>query len=228
MEPTRAKRRGLFLDRDGVINRQVAGYVTSWEEFELLPGVSGALARLAAFDGPILVISNQSAIARGLVSEEAVAAIHARLSALAAAAGGRIDGFYVCPHHPDAGCACRKPKPGLLLQAAAEHGLVLDECIFVGDAVTDYRAAIAAGCASILVRTGRQGGQIDALAAAAHAAQTAQGGAAPPAIIVATLAEAADEMEQRGLLIGRDVSGSQGVVQEEAPRDPVQQQNHPS
>lgn len=203
-----ASRRGLFLDRDGVINRQVAGYVTSWAEFELLPGVKDALARLAAFDGPILVISNQSAIARGLVSEESVGAIHARLSALAAAAGGRIDGYYLCPHHPHDGCDCRKPKPGLLLRAAAEHGLAIEECVFVGDAVTDYQAALAAECASILVRTGRQGGQIDALAASAYAAAQATAAVPPMApVIVPTLNDVADELERRGLLAGRDFSG---------------------
>lgn len=208
--------RALFLDRDGVINRQVAGYVTSWEEVELLPGALAALARLAAFDGPVLVISNQSAIARGLVAAETVAEIHARLRALVATAGGRIDGFYVCPHHPEAGCGCRKPRPGLLQRAAAEHGLALEKCVFVGDAVTDYQAALAAGCASILVRSGRQGGQIDALAASVHAAQGVDT-AAP--VVVANLAAAADELEARGLLAGRDLAAASGVVKKDAARD---------
>lgn len=216
--------RGLFLDRDGVINRQVAGYVTAWEEVELLPGALAALARLAVFDGPVLIVSNQSCIARGLVREETVAEIHARLRVLAEAAGGRIDGFYVCPHHPDAGCACRKPKPGLLLRAAAEHGLALEKCVFVGDAVTDYQAALAAGCASILVRSGRQGGQIDGLAAAAHAEYTggAEGGCP---VVVANLGAAADELEVRGLLMQRDFPAGATVKQYDAPCVPVLEQS---
>jgi D-glycero-D-manno-heptose 1,7-bisphosphate phosphatase len=77
--------------------------------------------------------------------------------------GGRIDGYYVCPHHPDAGCNCRKPKPGLLLQAAEEHGLDLRKCVFVGDSLTDQQAALAANCQSILVESGRQGKRISML-----------------------------------------------------------------
>jgi len=150
----------ILLDRDGVINRERADYVKSWAEFAFLPGVLPALARLARLNRPILVITNQSAIGRGIISMETVKEIHAKMRTSVQAAGGRIDGFYVCPHHPAAGCLCRKPRPGLLQQAAAQHGLDLARCVFIGDAITDFQAAQAAGCQSILVRSGRQGEQL--------------------------------------------------------------------
>ncbi|MFN8487888.1 MAG: HAD family hydrolase [Caldilineaceae bacterium] len=150
----------FFLDRDGVINRERADYVKSWAEFEFLPGVLPALQRLALLNAPILVISNQSAIGRGLVTSETVNAIHQAAQAKIEAAGGRIDGFFVCPHRPDEACACRKPKPDLLFQAAKLFNLDLGQCVFIGDTLTDFQAAEAAGCQSILVESGRQGPQL--------------------------------------------------------------------
>ena len=149
--------RGILLDRDGVINRERADYVKSWEEFKLLPGALPALRQLAALDIPIALITNQSAIGRGLVTAQGVAEIHANLIDMVERAGGRIDAVFVCPHTPDDGCDCRKPRPGLLKQAAAKLGLDLHQTVFVGDAVTDYGAAIAAGCQPLLVGSGRQG-----------------------------------------------------------------------
>jgi D-glycero-D-manno-heptose 1,7-bisphosphate phosphatase len=153
----------ILLDRDGVINRERADYVKSWEEFEILPGVVAALNRLSSLNVPVLVLTNQSAIGRGLVSLAMVGAIHLRLQSLVYSAGGRIDSFYICPHHPDDGCACRKPKPGLLLQAATGFNLDLTACVFVGDSYTDYQAAQTVGCAAILVQSGRQGSQLPSL-----------------------------------------------------------------
>ncbi|MCB0061173.1 MAG: HAD family hydrolase [Caldilineaceae bacterium] len=152
--------RGILLDRDGVINRERADYVKHWDEFVFLPGVLTALQRLATLPMPILVITNQSAIGRGIVSRQAVDEIHAQAQAAIHSAGGRIDGFFLCPHHPDAGCSCRKPQPGLLYQAAAQFALTIEQSVFVGDAITDYQAARAAGCQSILVKSGRQGTQL--------------------------------------------------------------------
>jgi len=149
--------RAIFLDRDGVINRERPDYVKHWGEFEFLPDVLPALSRLADLGWPILVLTNQSAIGRGLATPEAVADIHRRMTAAVVAAGGRIDGVFVCPHHPDAGCACRKPRPGLLKQAAAAFDLRLADCYFVGDALTDLLAARAAGCRPALVQSGLQG-----------------------------------------------------------------------
>jgi D-glycero-D-manno-heptose 1,7-bisphosphate phosphatase len=150
----------IFLDRDGVINRERADYVKQWSEFEFLPGVLSALRALAALDLPILVVSNQSAIGRGLVSQQGVDDIHWRARTVIEEAGGRIDEFLVCPHRPDDGCACRKPRPGLLLRAAKSYNLTMADCFFVGDALTDFLAAQAAGCRALLVKSGRQGTQL--------------------------------------------------------------------
>jgi len=153
----------ILLDRDGVINCERADYVKNWQEFQLLPGVLPALARLATVPIPIAVITNQSAIGRGIMEAAAVTDLHQRLHEVVTAAGGRIDAFFVCPHHPADNCRCRKPKPGLLQQAAQQFAFSLAEAVFIGDAMTDYAAACAAGCQSILVKSGRQGADLDRL-----------------------------------------------------------------
>ncbi len=144
----------IFLDRDGVINENRSDYVKSWEEVRILPGALAALRALARLDRPIIVISNQSAVGRGLTTAEAVEDIHERLAREVAEAGGRIDAFYYCPHRPDEGCACRKPAPGLLLQAAQELNLDLTRSCLIGDAAGDILAALAVGSFPILVKTG--------------------------------------------------------------------------
>lgn len=146
----------VFLDRDGTINVERADYVKSIEELVLLAGALEAISGLSRFEIPIVLITNQSAIGRGIVTPEQIADIHAHLHAYVRAAGGRIDAIYLCPHRPDEGCACRKPKPGLLLAAAADFHLDLRRCVFIGDSVTDLGAARAAGCQPVMVRTGRQ------------------------------------------------------------------------
>ncbi len=151
-----------------MINREREDYVKSWQEFVFLPGALEAMPRLAGLEVPILVITNQSAIGRGYVSAATVNRIHTRMQAAIAEAGGHVDQIYLCPHRPDEGCACRKPAPGLLLQAARDHGLDLTRCIFIGDSVTDAMAANAAGAQAILVRSGSQGDRLDALLAAAR------------------------------------------------------------
>ncbi len=176
----------IFLDRDGVINRERADYVKCWAEVELLPGALTALRRLAELPIPICVLTNQSAIGRGIVTAQAVAALHARLAAEVAAHGGRIDAFFVCPHRPDERCACRKPQPGLLWQAAQWFRLDLAHCVMIGDAITDHAAAVAAGCPSLLVQSGRQGPELRRLL---------EGNAAVP--IMASLAAAAEELLRR-------------------------------
>lgn len=176
----------ILLDRDGVINHERADYVKSWQEFQLLPGVLAALQRLATLPIPIVVITNQSAIGRGLVAPATVAAIHNQLTQVVSTAGGRLDGFFVCPHPPSAGCDCRKPKPGLLLQAARHFDFDLAQAIFIGDAITDFEAARAAGCHAILVKSGRQGTVLDT-----YFTNTA----APP--LVADLAAAVDLLLQQ-------------------------------
>jgi D-glycero-D-manno-heptose 1,7-bisphosphate phosphatase len=148
---------GVLLDRDGVINRERPDYVKRWDEFEFLPGAIPALRRLAAVAWPIVVITNQSAIGRGLATAEDVADIHRRMAAAVAAAGGGIDAILVCPHQPRDACACRKPRARLLERAAEAFQLRLRDCFFVGDALSDLQAARAAGCRPILVRSGLQG-----------------------------------------------------------------------
>lgn len=145
----------IFLDRDGVINQNRADYVRTWEQVEFLPGVFDALRRLAGSDYAVIVVTNQSAVGRGIMAAERLQAIHDRIAQRIAAEGGRLDAFYACPHRPDDGCDCRKPRPGMLLQAAAELDIDLAASFLVGDAVTDVDAALAAGCRPVMVRTGR-------------------------------------------------------------------------
>jgi len=147
----------LLLDRDGTLNVERADYVRTPAELVLLPGVLQAMARIATWQVPVLVVTNQSCVGRGLVTREMLSTIHDRLCEEVEAAGGRIDAFFVCPHRPDEGCGCRKPAPGLLLQAAAAFGLDLRRCVFVGDSDADLLAGDAANCPAIFVGTGRQG-----------------------------------------------------------------------
>lgn len=150
----------IFLDRDGVINRNRPDHVKSWPEFEFLPGALEALRNLARLGWPIVVISNQGVIGRGLVSCDTVDMINAQMIDEVRCAGGRIDAVFHCPHRPGENCSCRKPRPGLLLYAA--HHLRLDlSCSFmVGDAETDVFAAQAVGCRPVLVKTGRGTGHM--------------------------------------------------------------------
>lgn len=145
----------VFLDRDGVINQNRADYVRTWEQVEFLPGVFDALRRLAGSQFAVVVVTNQSAIGRGIMAAETLQGIHDGMAARIADEGGRVDAIYACPHRPDAGCDCRKPQPGMLLQAAAALDIDLANSFLVGDAVTDMEAALAAGCQPVMVRTGR-------------------------------------------------------------------------
>lgn len=146
-------RRAVFLDRDGVINENRRDYVKSWDEFVFLPKALPSLQRLAKTPFAIVVISNQSAINRGLASPSQVNSIHERMRNEIEEAGGRVDGIYICPHRPDEECDCRKPKPGLLYQAADELGIDLTSSYLVGDALSDVEAGLAAGCTPVLVLT---------------------------------------------------------------------------
>ena len=146
----------IFLDRDGVIIENRADYVRSWRDVEIYPYTMRVLARLAKTPNKIILVTNQSAVGRGLVPLETVRQINQRLVKLIEHAGGRIDGVYVCPHAPEAACDCRKPEPGMLLQAAADHQIDMGASLMVGDAITDLEAAQAAGIPRlILVRSGR-------------------------------------------------------------------------
>jgi histidinol-phosphate phosphatase family protein len=144
----------IFLDRDGVIVKNRMDYVKSIAEVEFIPGALEALARLAPHAARIVIVTNQSAVGRGLLTLEALDQINAYILDHIAQARGRIDGVYVCPHRPNEGCDCRKPAPGLLLRAAYELEIDLRASAMIGDNVTDMRAARAAGVRPILVHTG--------------------------------------------------------------------------
>ncbi|MCP4544430.1 MAG: HAD family hydrolase [Chloroflexi bacterium] len=148
-------RRSVFVDRDGVICRNRIDHVKSWEEFVFLPGAVEAMARLARIDLPIIIITNQAVINRGIIPAEVVDDINARMVQAIEAAGGRIDDVLYCPHRPDEQCDCRKPQPGMLLAAAKTWEVELDQSYLIGDAETDMRAARAVGCRGYLVLTGR-------------------------------------------------------------------------
>jgi D-glycero-D-manno-heptose 1,7-bisphosphate phosphatase len=155
VSPIGPRRPAVFLDRDGVLNENHADYVRTWEQVAILPGVFDAMQRLAASPFVVVVVTNQSAVGRGLMSAETLAAINQGIVREVQQAGGRIDAVYVCPHAPVEGCPCRKPLPGMLLQAAQDLGLDLARSYLVGDAVSDMQAALAVGSRPVLVRTGR-------------------------------------------------------------------------
>lgn len=148
------KRAALFLDRDGVINEDPVQFVTRPEELRLLPQAARAIARFNARGIPVVVCSNQSGVAKGLYTLETLQRISERLQQLLAEYGAHIDAFYYCPHDDADGCDCRKPKPGLLLRAAQEHGIDLERSVFVGDSWRDIQAGRAAGVKTVLVLSG--------------------------------------------------------------------------
>lgn len=150
----------VFLDRDGTINEQM-GYINHVSRFQLLPGVASAIARLNRAGLPVVVVSNQSGLARGYFPESVLSAVHDKMHALLAQEGAKVDAVYVCPHHPEAkveqfrqDCCCRKPKTGLLEQAAKELCLNLRSSFMVGDRWSDLRCGAAVGCRTVLVLTG--------------------------------------------------------------------------
>ncbi len=155
MSTRNGHRPAVFLDRDGVINENRADYVKSWDELRLLPGVLDALRTLAATPFAVVIVSNQAAVNRGLVSRQTLDDMHRRLQDVVTAAGGQLDAIYYCPHRPDETCACRKPQPGMLLQAANSLHLALERSYLIGDAITDLEAAVAVGVQPLLVLTGR-------------------------------------------------------------------------
>ena len=134
----------VFLDRDGVINRNIDGdYVRHWQQFEFLPGSREAIQRLLRENTPVIVVCNQACIGRGLVPDAMVQEINHRLVTQTSVADKRILAVYYCPHRVEDGCECRKPKPGMLLEAAADWDLDLTQCYMVGDAISDIEAGSA-------------------------------------------------------------------------------------
>ena len=145
----------VFLDRDGTINRDSPGYIKSREEFEYLPGSLEAIAALTANGFTSFVITNQSAIPRKLISPEELGHIHAQLLQSVRSSGGEIKDIFYCPHMPEDECNCRKPEPGMILQAQRKHSIDLADAVMVGDSYRDIECGINAGCGkTILVKTG--------------------------------------------------------------------------
>jgi D-glycero-D-manno-heptose 1,7-bisphosphate phosphatase len=151
---------GLFLDRDGTINEEVE-FLSSPDNVRLIPGAAEAIRRANALGIPVIIITNQSGIARGLFTEQDLDAVNAEVLRLLQLQGARIDAVYYCPHHPegdtepfDVDCECRKPKTGLLEQAAKEFSIDLSRSFMIGDRLSDVMAGNSAGAVSILVRTG--------------------------------------------------------------------------
>jgi len=153
-------RAAIFLDRDGTICEEV-GYVNHLSRSRLLPGSLEAIRLINQAGLLAVVTTNQSGVARGYFSEDLVEAVHAQLLSAVSSGGARLDAIYHCPHHPSEGsppwrtaCDCRKPKPGMILRAAREHGIDLAGSYVVGDSVVDIEAGAAAGLPGVLVLTG--------------------------------------------------------------------------
>jgi len=157
----------VFLDRDGVIIED-SHYLGDPNRIRLVPGSADAIAALNRAGWPIVVVTNQSGVARGLFPPESVELVHDQLRQLLAGYGARIDAFHYCPHHPEAElpefrqeCICRKPRPGMLTRAARELGIDLAASWMIGDRESDLAAGAAVGCRTVLVRTG-YGSQVNA------------------------------------------------------------------
>jgi D-glycero-D-manno-heptose 1,7-bisphosphate phosphatase len=140
--------RAAFLDRDGVINRKApeGQYVTRWEDFHLLPGVVEGIAELNRAGLNVIVVTNQRCVAKGLLTEAELKKLHQRMSDHLAQAGATIDAIYYCPHELEPPCRCRKPAPGMLLEAAHSRGLDLATSWMIGDSDNDILAGKNAGC----------------------------------------------------------------------------------
>lgn len=178
------KQKAIFLDRDGTINKYV-GFLRSIDQFELIPGVADAIKKINASGYLCIVVTNQPVIARGEVTVDELDMIHKKMETELGFAGAYVDGLYYCPHHPHKGyegeipelkfdCDCRKPKPGMLLKAAEDFNVDLEQSYMVGDGENDIKAGLAAGCKAVLIngegtdsKTG-DFGQLDTVASVAE------------------------------------------------------------
>ena len=147
----------VILDRDGVLNVEdpAGGYVRDWSQWQWMAGALEGLRALRAAGIRVSVATNQAGVGHGLVDRANLDAIHVHMIAVVARAGGAIDRVLVCPHAPNSGCACRKPAPGLLIQAVEASGIPRQATMAVGDALRDMEAAWAADLSPVLVRTGK-------------------------------------------------------------------------
>ncbi len=191
-------RPAVFLDRDGTVNEQM-GYINHISRFHLLPDSARAIKLLNDNEVPVIVVSNQSGLARGYFPDKLLDEVHAKMDTLLAQKGAKIDGLYFCPHHPEAkeekyrqACNCRKPKTGMLLQAAEEMNLDISRSFLVGVRWSDIKCAHMAGCTPVLVLTGYGSGDYQYIGPS----QEIQ-----PAYVAENLFNAVDWILQR---VGRD------------------------
>lgn len=154
------KRRAVFLDRDGTISEEM-GYVNHLSRFIIFPYAAAAIRRLNQANLPVIVVTNQSGVARNFFPESLINEVHDKMKRELAAAGARVDGIYYCPHIRDDNCTCRKPIPGMLEQAAREHSLDLATSILVSDRYDDISMGQSVGCRSILVLSGYGRGEYE-------------------------------------------------------------------
>ena len=146
---------GVFIDRDGGINeRPLDGFVLEWSAFTWRPDAVAALRTLTERGWPVIVVSNQSCVGRGLLDERTLIDIMQRMADALRDAGAPLAGWYCCPHAPDAGCDCRKPLPGMLKRAIREFGIDPERSHMIGDSDRDIEAGAAAGCTTHLIDGG--------------------------------------------------------------------------
>ncbi|MFO7667481.1 MAG: D-glycero-beta-D-manno-heptose 1,7-bisphosphate 7-phosphatase [Desulfobacterales bacterium] len=149
------KNKFVFLDRDGVINKDSPDYVKSWAEFEFIPGSIEAIKLLTDNNFKVIVITNQSIINRKMATLDDLEFTHSMMKKVVRESGGEITDIFFCPHKPEDCCTCRKPAPGLILQAITKHGIDVNYSVMVGDSAKDIECARRAGCRyAILVKTG--------------------------------------------------------------------------
>lgn len=177
----------IVLDRDGVINEDRDDFVKNAAEWVILDGAANAIANLTQGGWRVVVATNQSGLGRGLFDMEALNAMHEKMLRYVHRAGGRIDGIFFCPHHPDEQCQCRKPAPGMLLDIAARFGVRPESLTLIGDSLRDLEAVVAVGGQPILVKTGK------------GAATLRKGGLPDHCPVFADLAEAAEWLMTRDI-----------------------------
>ncbi len=146
--------KAVFLDRDGTVNADSTDRIKSWNEFRFLPGAKKAIANLSKGGFLIFIVTNQAGVAKGFLTKSDLDEIHTKMKADIESAGGRLDAIFSCIHHPDEGCACRKPKTGLLDMAKTEFGVDFSKSFMIGDKQADIEAGKSAGCTTVLVKTG--------------------------------------------------------------------------
>ena len=150
-------KKAVFLDRDGTINRDSPDYIKSRAEFEFLPGSLEAISNLTRHGFVSIVVTNQSAVPRKLISPDELEFVHNMMAQTAAANGGEIKDVFYCPHMPQDGCDCRKPEPGLIFQARDKYEIDLTAAVMVGDSAKDIECARRAGCGrAVLVKSGQK------------------------------------------------------------------------